>query len=77
MHTTQLKVIFLQHAAMSKPWSSRQDKGGLIEKEDPFMKLLEANRARMSQKEVMMPGQGKAGHEGVENSWEIKVEVFF
>jgi hypothetical protein len=40
----------------------------LIEKEDPFMKLLEANRARMSQKEVMMPGQGKAGHEGVENS---------
>ena len=55
MHTTQLKVIFLQHVAMSKPWS-RQDKGGLIEKEDPFMKLLEANRARMSQKEVMMPG---------------------
>lgn len=55
----ELNLPWVLVEATQKRWTAEkmnlgQDKGGLIEKEDPFMKLLEANRARMSQKEVMM-----------------------
>lgn len=33
---------------ISEKMSLGQDKGGVIEKEDPFMKLLEANKERMN-----------------------------
>ena len=45
----------------------RQDKGGVVEKEDPFMKVLEANRNRLTGKEMCL---GKIRHfSGKENRW--------
>lgn len=45
----------------------RQDKGGVVEKEDPFMKLLEANRNRLTGKDMCL---GKiAIFSGSENHW--------
>ena len=44
-----------------KRWSTEkmnlgQDRGGVVEKEDPFMKLLEANRQRLNGKQAALPG---------------------
>eukprot|EP00435_Cladocopium_sp_Y103_P039401 s1640_g10.t1 len=55
----ELNLFWVLVEAAQKRWTTEkmnlgQDKGGLIEKEDPFMKLLEANRARLTQKDVMM-----------------------
>mmetsp|Transcript_25722 Transcript_25722/g.60279 ORF Transcript_25722/g.60279 Transcript_25722/m.60279 type:complete len:903 (+) Transcript_25722:36-2744(+) len=46
-------------SSIQKRWTTEkmnmgQDQGGLVEKEDPFMKILEANRERISTK---IPGQ--------------------
>ena len=49
----------------------RQDKGGLVEKEDPFMKLLEANRARLSQKDVMPGNEKKARNVWLSGSMDL------
>eukprot|EP00435_Cladocopium_sp_Y103_P074709 s443_g50.t1 len=66
----ELNLPWVLVEAAQKRWTAEkmnlgQDKGGLIEKEDPFMKLLEANRARLTQKEVMMlpniPGTPASG----------------
>mmetsp|Transcript_3710 Transcript_3710/g.6135 ORF Transcript_3710/g.6135 Transcript_3710/m.6135 type:complete len:886 (+) Transcript_3710:105-2762(+) len=56
----ELNLPWVLVEATQKRWTAEkmnlgQDKGGLVEKEDPFMKLLEANRARLSQKDVMLP----------------------
>ena len=62
MFLPQSSVFF----SVSRRQFRRQDKGGIVEKEDPFMKLLEANRARLSGKDMMMLGSGTTG-----GMWEI------
>lgn len=49
----ELNLPYVLIEACQKRWTSEkmnlgQDQGGLIEKEDPFMKLLEANKDRMT-----------------------------
>ena len=34
-------------------WNRGQDRGGVVEREDPFMQLLQANKARMNGKDMM------------------------
>jgi len=56
--------------ACQKRWTSEkmnlgQDKGGVVEREDPFMKVLEANKERMTGKGLMqaLPGMMSGGTE--------------
>ena len=62
--------MFFQHVE-ARSALARQDKGGLVEKEDPFMKLLEANRARLSQKDVMPGNEKKARNVWLSGSMDL------
>eukprot|EP00438_Fugacium_kawagutii_P015692 Skav235315 [mRNA] locus=scaffold520:431305:432877:+ [translate_table: standard] len=58
----ELNLPWVLVEATQKRWTSEkmnlgQDKGGIVEKEDPFMKLLEANRARLGKDvQITLPG---------------------
>jgi len=60
----ELNLPWVLIESAQKRWTSEkmnlgQDKGGVVEKEDPFMKLLEANRNRLTGKD-MLPGMSGA-----------------
>lgn len=54
----ELNLPWVLVEAAQKRWTSEkmnlgQDRGGVVEREDPFMQLLQANKARMTGKDMM------------------------